>query len=125
MTTSVPFDQIADRYDATRFGLDQRRRVADFFAPWLAPGPVLEIGVGTGLVGGRLSERGHEVYGVDLSLPMLTKASGRLDGRLFCGDACALPIPDGALSNAMFALSLHAIRNVAGPFPGAARGLRP
>lgn len=125
MRTSLPFDKIAERYDETRGSVEARRRFAEFFEPWLIPGPVLEIGVGTGLVAGVLRERGYSVYGVDMSLPMLVRARERLDEGLACGDACAMPIADHIISNAVFAASLHAIRNVRGAIAEAARVLRP
>lgn len=42
-----------------------------------APGPVLELGAGTGRVAAALAMRGFEVVGVDLSRPMLAQAEAR------------------------------------------------
>jgi SAM-dependent methyltransferase len=42
------------------------------------PGPVLEVGCGTGRVVARLAEAGHEVQGIDTSRPMLELAQARL-----------------------------------------------
>ena len=75
MTTSLSFERIADRYDETRFGIAERQRIADFLEPWLVPGPAVEVGVGTGLIAGVLRDRGHTVYGVDLSPAMLARAA--------------------------------------------------
>jgi SAM-dependent methyltransferase len=43
------------------------------------PGPVLEVGCGTGRVLAKLGEAGHEALGVDVSRPMLEVARRRLE----------------------------------------------
>ncbi|HEY6596686.1 MAG TPA: methyltransferase domain-containing protein, partial [Asanoa sp.] len=74
MTESLPFDRVADRYDATRGGEERGRALADAVQPWLAPGRTLEVGVGTGLVAAELRARGFDVYGVDLAPAMVARA---------------------------------------------------
>lgn len=81
-TGSVPFDRIADTYDTTRGGVERGGRIAAGVDPWLRPGPVLEIGVGTGAVARPLTDRGHPVVGLDLSAAMLRGARERLGRRL-------------------------------------------
>lgn len=120
------FDRVAHRYDATRGGAERGARMAADIEPWLAGGPVLEIGVGTGVVASALADRGHVVFGVDLSSAMLALAVNRLGpGRLALGDARALPIGTGAVSNAFFVHALHAIRDNDTALAEAARVVRP
>jgi SAM-dependent methyltransferase len=45
--------------------------VAARLSEWAAPGPVLELGIGTGRIALRLQELGREVHGVDASEEML------------------------------------------------------
>jgi ubiquinone/menaquinone biosynthesis C-methylase UbiE len=47
---SINFDRVADRYDESRGGAARGERFAAGLLPWLVPGRVLEVGVGTGLV---------------------------------------------------------------------------
>jgi SAM-dependent methyltransferase len=98
---SVVFDRIAADYDATRGGLERGRRIAAGVAPWLRPGPVVEVGVGTGLIAHELLERGHGVVGVDLSVPMLTRAHARLGSRVAVGDGYRLPLRPRSVPNAL------------------------
>ena len=78
---SLSFDRIADRYDESRGGTARGERVAADLVPWLAPGRVLEVGVGTGIVAAALAARGLPVYGVDLSQAMLRRAVDRVGSR--------------------------------------------
>ena len=49
--SSLSFERIADRYDATRGGEQRGRRTAASLAPLLDPvWPVVEIGIGTGVI---------------------------------------------------------------------------
>jgi hypothetical protein len=110
MTTgSVSFDRIADRYDATRGGLERGRLLARSIAPHLHPGPVLEVGVGTGAVSSGIDDLGHRVIGVDLSLPMLARAVERLGARVAAADGHHLPVPDGAVPNVVLVWVLHLV----------------
>ena len=123
MTTSAPFDRIANRYDETR-SLDTRRSLAGFLTSWLVPGLVLDVGVGTGQVASGLRDAGYNVVGVDLSEPMLVRARERLGRTLVRGDARALPIADNVMANVVFVASLVSIRDVPRAFSEAARVLR-
>jgi SAM-dependent methyltransferase len=123
---SIAFDRIpADRYDETRGGDERGDDFAADLARHLVPGTVLEAGVGTGIVAGGLARAGRTVFGVDLALPMLAKARGRLDGRVAAGDATALPVASGAVDNVLFCWVLHLVGDVAGAFAEAARVVRP
>jgi SAM-dependent methyltransferase len=125
VATSTPFDRIADRYDETRGGEERGRRTVDDLAPWLVPGSVLEIGVGTGLVALPLQQRGYAVSGVDLSPAMLARALPRIGSRVVCGDALALPVASGSVDNVVFVAALHAIGDTPGALAEGARVLRP
>lgn len=110
---SVTFDRIADEYDSTRGGVERGRAVAPILARLLPKGaPVLEVGVGTGLVAAGLGALGVHVVGVDLSMPMLRKAVDRLGPSVACGDALRLPIASGAMSGAYAVWVMHLVADV-------------
>jgi ubiquinone/menaquinone biosynthesis C-methylase UbiE len=88
---SISFDRAAPTYDATRGGLERGVYLADSIVPHLRPGPVLEVGVGTGAVAVAVRERGHPVVGVDLSPAMLALAQPRLGPRVAVADGFRLP----------------------------------
>jgi SAM-dependent methyltransferase len=121
----VPFDRVAHRYDDTRGGSARGGRIGTDVHRWLAPGPVLEIGVGTGLVAAELAARGHQMVGVDLSMPMLSRARARLPGRVLLGDALALPFATSTVSNVLFAAVLHLLDDMPLGMAEAARVLAP
>lgn len=112
---SVDFDRAADFYDATRdVGHEATTRTLDVLAGELAErAPVLEIGVGTGILALPLVERGFDVVGVDLSTAMLgklvLKAGERAPMPLLRADATRLPFRDGAFGAAYGRHVLHLI----------------
>lgn len=110
---SVPFDRIADTYDETRGGLERGGDLARDLVPHLRPGPVLEIGVGTGAVALPLREAGHPVVGVDLSEPMLRRAHDRLGASVAVADAHHLPVPDATVPNVVVVWVLQLVPDVA------------
>ena len=61
----------------------------------LVPGPIVELGSGTGVATALLAERGFEVVALDLSLQMLLHAPPDAGVRIR-GDSSALPLPDDA-----------------------------
>jgi SAM-dependent methyltransferase len=125
-TPSLAFDRVAHDYDRTRGGAERGEAAAAAVLPLLpAAGPVLEIGVGTGLVAAALSRLGRSVVGVDLSPPMLAHAQQRLPGRVFAGDALRLPIASGAVGAVVFVHVLHLVGDLAGALAEAARVVRP
>lgn len=111
---SIAFDRIVDDYDATRGGTERGGRVAAGIAPWLRPGFVVEVGVGTGAVARPLTERGHPVVGVDLSLRMLRQARDRLGSRVAVGDGYALPLRPGSVPNVVTVWVTQLVPDVAG-----------
>ena len=113
MTHSLPFDRIAESYDETRGGEDRGRRFATELARFLDPAlPLLEVGVGTGVVALGLTELGYGVVGVDLSLPMLQAAGRRVGARILQCDARRLPFADGSFDQAYSACVLHVVGDV-------------
>ena len=111
---SVAFDRIADSYDATRGGLERGQRIGAGVAPWLRPGPVVEVGVGTGVVARELAACGHPVVGVDLSGPMLARAHGRLGPCVAVGDGYRLPLRPRSVPNALSVWVTQLVPDVAG-----------
>jgi ubiquinone/menaquinone biosynthesis C-methylase UbiE len=105
------YDDVAACYDATRGG-EQR---GDEYAAELdrrlptGAGPVLEVGVGTGVVALGLRRRGRRVIGVDVAAAMLARARERLGSRLVQGDARRLPFADGSVAHAVSVWVAHAV----------------
>ena len=122
---SLSFDRVADRYDESRGGAARGERLAAALVSWLAPGRVLEVGVGTGIVAAGLRAHGVPVQGVDLSAAMLRRAADRLGSVVVRADAVALPVASGSVDNVLFVAALHAIGDVSGAVAEAARVLRP
>lgn len=113
-TAPIPYDRVAARYEETRGGPERGRRIAAGLAAHLpSPGPVLEIGVGTGTVAAGVRATGRTVLGLDLSAPMLAHARQRLEGRVVRADAARLPFRDGCLPAAYLVWVLHLV-----PDPG-------
>jgi len=124
--SSLSFDPVADRYDATRGGTRRGRYVADLLVPWLpGDGTVCEIGVGTALVAAAMAERGITVVGVDISAGMLARATERLAGRVARADAAALPFADGSLAGVYAVWVFHVVGDPGGLLASCARALRP
>jgi len=112
---SVRFDRAAEFYDQTRGVSDEAmaRNVELLAAELGGRGPVLEVGVGTGLLGLPVHEAGIGLVGLDLSAPMLgklvEKAGGRVPFPLVLGDATRLPFRDEAFGSAYLRWVLHLI----------------
>lgn len=101
MTKSKCFDRIAERYDATRGGEERGRRfAADLHPLFTGRGPVLEIGVGTGVVSKGLQELGRAVIGVDIGFEMAKRARERIGARVTVGDAEDLPVLPSSIDDA-------------------------
>ena len=126
MGKSIAFDGgIAARYDATRGGRVRAANVVDAIVPWLpSNGPLVELGVGTGIIAEVLTERGFGLVGIDLSREMLERAAARLAGRLAVADAGAVPVRDGAAAGVVGIHVLHLVADLPGVVAGAARMLR-
>ncbi|WP_073904604.1 class I SAM-dependent methyltransferase [Streptomyces sp. CB02009] len=123
---TAAFDAIAPGYDASRGGTARAAGFAEQLAPLLDPGlPVLDIGVGTGIVAAELTARGHVVYGLDLSTGMLARAVERLGPRVAAADACRLPVRTASVDQAVSTWLLHTGPDHGTVFDEVARVLRP
>jgi SAM-dependent methyltransferase len=131
-TPSWPYDQIADLYDE-----DMGRRHAGEDVTAIAcllpepPARILELGCGTGRIGGELLSRGYEVVELDRSRPMLQVLERQASGtrRLLAADARALPFRQGTFDAAVFGFCgfqyLTADDDVLALLTGLRRCLRP
>jgi len=114
---SVNFDRAAAVYDATRgFPPETEAELADILATELS-GRIrcLEIGVGTGRIAIPLRRKGVDMYGVDISVGMLTELLRKGDSGplpwITIGDATDLPFDDSSFGAA---LAVHVLHLVAG-----------
>jgi ubiquinone/menaquinone biosynthesis C-methylase UbiE len=125
-TPSKSFERVAEIYDETRGGEERGERVADELAPHLEPSrPVLEVGVGTGVVAFALTRRGFDMTGVDISGAMLRRAVERIGPRVGRADASRLPFADRAFSQAYSVWVLHVVGDQAAVLREVARVLAP
>lgn len=87
---------------------------------------VVDIGCGEGRVGRTLAEGGYRVSGLDSSETLVeaARAAGGYD-ELVCGDATALPWPDGSFDLAIACMCLMDMPDPAGAVREAARVLAP
>ncbi|MFD9355096.1 class I SAM-dependent methyltransferase [Streptomyces sp. NPDC060031] len=123
---TAEFDAIAPGYDRSRGGTARAAGFADQLAPLLDPAhPVLDVGVGTGVVAAELTARGHRVCGVDLSPGMLALARTRLGQRVAVADAGRLPIRTASVTQAVSTWLLHTGVDRRAVFGEVARVLRP
>lgn len=123
---AAEFDDIAPVYDESRGGTARAAGFAEQLAPLLDPAlPVLDIGVGTGIVAAELTARGHTVHGIDLSPGMLARARARLGARVAVGDAGRLPVRTGSVDQAVSTWLLHAGPDNRAVLAEVARVLRP
>jgi septum formation protein len=116
----------AERYDETRGG-QARARAAAAAVHALLPDRkrVLDVAVGTGIVGAELAALGHLVHGVDLSEPMLRRGVVRLPGHVARADATRLPVADRRLDAVTAIWLLHLLPDSDAVLAEAARVLRP
>lgn len=112
---SLSFDLAADYYDSTR-GLtpEARVEVTGLLRRELhGRSPVLEIGVGTGRIALPLHEAGVEMFGIDISQPMLRRlidnAGGSVPFPVARADATALPFRADSFGAGIASHVLHLI----------------
>lgn len=123
----LDYDREADRYDDSRGGearADEAARAVERLLPSGA-GTVIDVGAGTGIVSTRLRRPGRVVVAVDRSSGMLTRAAGRLGGRVVRGDATRLPLRPGRADAVVSVWLLHLLSDAAPVVAEAARVLRP
>lgn len=75
---SEPYDRIVEYYDLEHA---EFRDDIDLYLGLISRGPVLEVGVGTGRIARALAETGLEIWGIDPSAAMLTRARRALQGK--------------------------------------------
>lgn len=120
------YDDVASCYDDTRGGEQRGDRFASELDRRLPDdSPILEVGVGTGVVALGLRRRGRDVIGVDVSASMLARAGARLGPTVMRGDALHLPLRPASLAHAVAVWVVHAIDPPQALFPEVARVLRP
>ncbi|MFD3400777.1 Maf family nucleotide pyrophosphatase [Kribbella sp. NPDC058693] len=125
-TSEYKYDEtVASTYDETRGGLTRAVAAAeavDFLLP--KGGRVLELAVGTGIVGAELVALGNLVHGVDLSPAMLQHARVRLPGHVLAADAATLPIADRRCDAVVAVWLLHLLNDSEPVIAEVARVLR-
>ncbi len=120
------FDQLAELYDETRGGEERGEQYAVGIAARLPEneGPILEVGVGTGVVALALVRRGYPVIGLDVSSPMLSRARERLGPVVVLGDAMEMPLGTASVAHAVSVWVIHAVAQPVRLFSEVARVLR-
>lgn len=121
------FDQLADHYDETRGGESRGDEYAEGINAVLPldDGPILEIGVGTGVVALGLIRRGRQVIGLDISAPMLLRAQKRLGSLVMQADALQMAVATASVAHAVSVWVVHSVADPARLFREVARVLRP
>lgn len=126
--TQQPFtydETVASSYDETRGGgvrAEAAARAVDSLLP--KGGRVLELAVGTGIVGAELVALGNLVHGVDLSTAMLRRARVRLPGHVAAADATRLPVADRRCDAVVAVWLLHLLNDSEPVIAEVARVLR-
>ncbi|GAA0607961.1 septum formation inhibitor Maf [Kribbella sandramycini] len=126
--TRLTYDRTeAARYDETRGGEPRAQAAAQAVHALLPTGTnrVLELAVGTGIVGAELVALGHLVHGFDLSADMLRHAKVRLPGHVAVGDAGVLPVGDRRVDAVVAVWLLHLVDDSEVVLGEVARVLRP
>ncbi len=121
------FDELAGHYDETRGGEQRGDEYAADIEAQLPAGeePILEIGLGTGVVALGLRRRGRTVLGLDLSAPMLARAYARLGPVVVCSDAMRMSIATSSIAHAVSVWVIHSVTDPVQLFREAARVIRP
>ncbi len=121
------FDGIAEHYDETRGGEQRGEEYAGDIDAHLpaGEGPILEIGVGTGVVALGLRRRGRTVLGLDLSAPMLRRARMRLGPVVVLSDAMTMALAPASVAHAVSVWVLHSVAEPVRVFREAVRVIRP
>ncbi len=73
-------DRMAEIYDEWFAVPSDTEDTVGFLSDLAGPGPVLELGIGTGRIALPLAQRGYEVHGVDSSEAMVEKLRGKNGG---------------------------------------------
>ena len=122
--SSRNYDRIAARYEDLRGGEARAEDIATAITPEVFGERILDVGVGTGIVGAAFERRGFTVFGVDISRAMLAQAKPRLTGRVACATGERMPLRDHTVDTALFVWSLHHIADPVAALRDAARVVR-
>jgi SAM-dependent methyltransferase len=108
---AIPFDRVAEAYDSTRaLSSEIMAHITDSMKEVLVDcQTVLDVGVGTGRFAHPLSEKGFQVVGTDVSLPMMLKAKQKGLNDLVRADARKLPFHDRTFDSALIVHLLHLV----------------
>ena len=105
------YDHVAHEYDAVFAGHVVRHYVdkrLGLVRRLLRPGGrALDVGCGTGVLGAQIAAFGYQVFGVDLSPGMVTKAVERGLAGAFAAFSTALPFADDTFDLALTVATLH------------------
>lgn len=130
----IPPLPVADGYDGWAATYDGEENACfpmrdDLLTPMLdqlPAGRVLDAACGTGAVTQQLTDRGHDVVGIDISEGMLFRARRAVPGVDFIsGDLDAIPLPNGDVDHVVCSLALTHVADLRPFFAEAARVMRP
>lgn len=117
------FDEWPEKYDewfTTRTGLLVKKYESELLLHLLRPRPdeiILDAGCGTGVFTLDILSFGTHVIGVDLSLPMLSRAAQKTRGYTFqtvLADTSFLPFPKNAFDKVVSVTALEFIKDAKG-----------
>ena len=108
---AVSFDKVVEAYDSTRaLSPDTMRQIVDTMQDVLRNcSTVLDVGVGTGRFACPLNERGFQVVGADISVPMMLKAREKGLSDVVRADARNLPFRNSAFDSVLLVHLLHLV----------------
>lgn len=98
------YDQVFSQHVAEHYLRKRTAIVADLLP---GGGMVLDVGCGTGALGGWIQRAGYDVTGVDASAGMLGAALENGVGAVFAAYSTALPFPDGSFELALTVATMH------------------
>ena len=113
MSRDSHFDRIAKQYNASlpsyvvAHYLEKRVALVQSLVP--PPGPVLDVGCGTGLLAWKLAAAGYQIVALDASLGMLREVRPDASVGRVQGSATHLPISDAAFPAVITVATLHHI----------------
>ena len=108
---AISFDRVVGAYDSTRaLPPEIMRQIMDAMQEMLRNhNTVLDVGVGTGRFACALNERGFNVVGADISVPMMIKAKEKGLTNVVRADARKLPFQDRAFDSVLMVHLLHLV----------------
>lgn len=98
------YDDVFPRHVAEHY-IDKRTNLVKELLPM--GGLVLDVGCGTGQLAAAIAAQGFDVFGVDLSASMVSKARERGLSGTYAGVTTALPFADGSFDLALTVATLH------------------